>query len=103
MSYRPQWSEPELAKLRREYPVGGVAGVIAAGVKRSETAIRWKASVLGIGASPAVGGRCSPLPPLMLPGRPASVTTRLVELAESRPTPAEYDRCKAEILGGSEC
>jgi hypothetical protein len=44
----PDWSDAELAILRRHFAFGGSRAVLAAGVKRSDQAIRKKAAALGV-------------------------------------------------------
>ena len=100
---RGRWTLGEVAKLRQHYPTGGARAVQAAGVNRARTAITQKASDLNVttyqrrsllgDAEPQAGSTL-----LRLPAYPKAVADALHALAESRPTPAEYERRKAEIL-----
>lgn len=45
---KPRWTKREVALLVRHYPIGGVAAAWRAGIDREATAIRSKASKLGV-------------------------------------------------------
>lgn len=104
---RTRWTPHELDLLREHYPRGGYKAVQAAGVKRSRNSITARASEeeLTNSTSPpsvrVMAHKLAPRQPILRPSRPARVTEALHRLAQSNPTPAEYERRKAQILRGA--
>lgn len=103
---KPRWTPHELEILHEHYPSGGYKAVQAAGVNRTRNSITSRAAKEGLAEpiSPprvrVMAHKLAPRQPILRPTRPARVTDALHALAESNPTPAEYERKKAQILEG---
>lgn len=101
------WTSEEDAVLRRCYPEGGAAAVVAAlatlGVTVSPQGVRNRAFALDIARRTGIAvdrGRGG-LMPMLWPTYTARQRRALERLAESRPTPEHYRRERARILGRS--